>query len=224
VVGAVASLLLSRGASAQSSAGLDPQAAPDVVPSDPSVDATNPESGAPPVRPRPHGLVVESTLGVLAFAGQFRHVAPPAYWWRMQLGYEPTPWLMLFGAGELAFTDTGESQDESHTTAFPIWGISGGLRGTAHVTDRFAFYGQVEGGGLTADIAHNTLTVLGFRNAESFNASVGARVGVEWYQMDRHLALSASGGIEYATGFQKLVGPSDIPLLWSTGLALRYAF
>ena len=43
---------------------------------------------APPPRPRRKGLVLESTLGVLGFAGQFRHVAPPAYWLHAQLGYE----------------------------------------------------------------------------------------------------------------------------------------
>lgn len=183
-----------------------------------------PPDAPPPMRPRRHGLVVESTLGVLGFAGAFRHVAPPAYWWRAQLGYEPTSWLMIYGAGQLAFTDTGESQDASHTVAFAIWGLSGGLRATAHATERFAVYAQGEAGALTADIAHNTLTVLGFRNAESLNASFGARVGIEWYQVDRHLALSVSGGGEYASGFGKLFGPTDTPLLWSSGVALRYTF
>src|SRR5260221_435940 len=32
---------------------------------------------APPARPRRKGLVLESTIGVLGFSGQFRHVAPP---------------------------------------------------------------------------------------------------------------------------------------------------
>src|SRR5580658_878255 len=51
-------------------------------------------------RPRRPGLVLESTLGVLGFAGNFRHVAPPAYWVRGQLGYEVTRGLMLYVDGE----------------------------------------------------------------------------------------------------------------------------
>ena len=87
---------------------------------------------APPPRARRKGLVLESTLGVLGFGGQFRHVAPPAYWLHAQLGYEVTNWLMLFGEGELAFTDTGESQQESNSKVLPLWGFGGGARATFH--------------------------------------------------------------------------------------------
>jgi len=179
---------------------------------------------APPPRPRRKGLVLESTLGVLGFAGQFRHVAPPAFWMHTQLGYEVLGWLMLFGEGELAFTETSESQDESHTKAFPLWGVGGGARATLHATPRFALFAQGEIDGLLADVPHNALTVLGFRNAESLGLSFGARVGVEWYQIDRHLALTAQAGARDATGFAKVAAASDTPIMWDAALGLRYTF
>ena len=66
-------------------------------------------------RPRRPGLVLESTLGVLGFGGQFRHVAPPGFWMHMQLGYELFNWLMVFASGELTFT----SSDHSASTVLP---------------------------------------------------------------------------------------------------------
>jgi hypothetical protein len=131
---------------------------------------------------------------------------------------------MVYGEAEIAFTDTSESQSESSSRAFPIWGFGGGLRATIHATDRVAAYGQLEVGALQADVPHDALTILGFRKAESLNASFAARIGVEWYQMDRHLALFAALGGRDATGFAKVVGPSDFPIMWDASAGLRYTF
>jgi hypothetical protein len=178
----------------------------------------------PPLRPRHNGLVLESTLGVLGFVGEFRHVSPPAYWLHMQLGYEVLPWLMLFGEGELAYTDTSEVEDPSHATAFSIWGFGGGARATVHATDRVAFFGQASADALGANVPHDTLAIVGFRTAESLNASFGVRVGVEWYQMDRHMALALQVGARDAQGFQKFLDNSDFPLMWDAAAGLRYTF
>jgi hypothetical protein len=180
---------------------------------------------APPPRARRKGLVLESTLGVLGFGGQFRHVAPPAYWLHAQLGYEVTNWLMLFGEGELAFTDTGESQQESNSKVLPLWGFGAGARATFHATPRVGFFAQGEIDGLSADVPHNELTVLGFRNAESLGLSVGGRVGVQWYQIDRHMALTAQVGARDATGFAKVATTAgDTPIMWDAALGLGYTF
>jgi hypothetical protein len=179
---------------------------------------------APPPRPRRQGLVLESTLGVLGFAGQFRHVAPPAYWLHAQLGYEVRNWLMLFGEAELAFTETSESQDESHTKGLPLWGIGGGARATLHPTARVGLFVQGEIDGLEANVPHNALAVLGFRNAESFAPSFGARVGAQWYQLDRHLALTAQVGARDALGFAKVASTSDTPIMWDGALGVSYTF
>jgi hypothetical protein len=108
--------------------------------------------------------------------------------------------------------------------AFPMYGFGGGLRGTFHVTERVAFFVQGEAGALTAYVPHDSLEILGYREAESLNAQFGGRLGLEWYQIDRHLALTAQGGVRDATGFAKVVGESDIGLMWDAALGLRYTF
>lgn len=178
----------------------------------------------PPLRPRRKGLVLESTLGVLGFAGQFRHVAPAAYWLHAQLGYELFQWLMIFGSGEVGLTDTGESLDQSQSMAFALWGFDGGLRATIHASDRAAVYAQAEAGALMADVPHGSLGLLGFPNAETLKLAFGGRLGGEWYQMDRHMALFVAGGGRYAQGFAKVIGPADLPLLWDAGAGVRYTF
>jgi hypothetical protein len=190
------------------------------------VDSTLPDAppDAPPARPRKKGLVLESTAGVLGFAGAFRHVAPAGYWMHMQLGYELVRWLMVFADGELSFTDTGVSQDPTHLIAFPIYGFGAGLRATAHVTERLGLFVQGQGGELTAYVPQGALADLGYRNAESLDAEFCGRVGVEWYQVDRHLALTAQAGARDALGFAKVVGGSDLPLMWDGAVGLRYTF
>jgi hypothetical protein len=178
---------------------------------------------APPLRPRHKGLVLESTLGMLGFAGQFRHVAPTAPWLHAQLGYEVMPWLMLFGEGELAFTDTSEAEP-LNVHAFSIWGFGGGGRATFHATDRVAFFGQASVDALGANVPHDTLAIIGYRTAESLNASFGVRAGIEWYQMDRHLALTLQAGGRDAQGFQRFLASSDFPLMWDAAAGIRYTF
>jgi hypothetical protein len=142
----------------------------------------------------------------------------------MQVGYELLRWLMVFADGELAFTDTGVSQDPSHSIAFPIYGFGGGLRATAHMTERLALFVQGQGGALTAYVPHDALTILGYRNAENLNADLCGRIGLEWYQGDRHLALTAQAGVRDAFGFAKVVGGADLPLMWDGAVGVRYTF
>ncbi|HLK41087.1 MAG TPA: hypothetical protein VKU41_30260, partial [Polyangiaceae bacterium] len=193
-------------------------------------DARGPEDGtlstaelAPPVRPRHRGLVLETEAGALGFVGQFRHLAPTAFWLHAQLGYELANWLMLFGESELAFTDTSESEDQTHVRAFPIWGLGGGARVTIHASARVGVLVQGELGGMSADVPHDALTILGYRNAESFQPYVGARVGVELLQIDRHFTVIAHVGMRDATGFAKFT-QSDLPLMWDGGAGLSYTF
>ena len=176
----------------------------------------------PPERPRGRGLVLETTAGMLGFVGQFRHLAPPAYFMRAQLGYELLPWLQVFGEAELALTNTSEAEDPSHARAFPIWGFGGGARlgWRSKVVGAFV---QGDVGALTAVVPHGALTYLGFRGAESLGLDVGGRIGLEWYQRDRHLALTLQGGPRLAEGFGK-AGVSDVPLMWDTAVGLRYGF
>ena len=99
-----------------------------------------------------------------------------------------------------------------------------GGRATLHATDRVAFFGQLSIDALGANVPHDTLAIVGYRNAESLNASFGARVGIEWYQTDRHLALTLQGGGRDAQGFQKFLVSNDFPLMWDASAGIRYTF
>jgi hypothetical protein len=178
---------------------------------------------APPSRPRHKGLVLESTLGVLGFVGEFAHVSPPAFQLRTQIGYEVLDWLMFFGEGELAFAQATESLDIGQSFAFPIWGFGGGARATFHVSPRVALFVQGQMDALTADVPHDSLTILGFRNAESLSAAFGVRAGIEWFQMDRHLALCADGGARETPSFAKVTA-NDTSLMWDASVGMRYTF
>ena len=94
------------------------------------VDVPAPPAEAPPPPPYKKSLVVDSSLGALVFLGKFGKTAPPAPLIRTQVGYELFKWLMLFGEGELGFTDTSGCQDPPKTRAFPLFGFGGGARFT----------------------------------------------------------------------------------------------
>jgi hypothetical protein len=178
---------------------------------------------APPPPPRRKGLVLESGLGGLQFLGQFKHVSPLAPWAYTQLGFELFRWLMVYGYGELSFTDTSEAADETHARAFPMFGFGGGVRFTIHVTQRVALFAQGEAGAIQADVPRGALGILGYKSAESLGAAFGGRVGVEWYQVDRHMALGLGVGVRDLLGFQKSSG-GDTPLALDATAALRYTF
>jgi len=192
-------------------------------PPEPRLSAPPSPDEAPPPRPRRRGLLVESALGMLAFAGQFRHVAPPAYLMRTTLGFELLRWLTVLGESELAFTDTSESQDPSHSYAFPIWGVGGGLRASAPFGSRFSGFVEGDVGAMAAAVPHNALANLGFRGAESPGAAFGGGLGADWYPLDPHLALSIRAGARAALGFSA-VGAGDAPLMWDIAVGLRYVF
>ncbi len=179
---------------------------------------------APPPLPQKKGLVLETQLGGLAFLGKFGEVAPPAPWLTSQLGYEFFKWLMLYGYGEVGFTGTSNEQSESSAIYFPIYGFGGGLRFTVHVTERVALFAQANGGAMAADVPRDTLTFLGFHAAESLGLAVGGRLGVEWHQIDHHLALGLGVGVRDAFNFKIQSGESDLPLMLDASAAIRYTF
>lgn len=180
-----------------------------------------PEAPPPPARHK--GFVIEQTLGALGFVGQFGKVAHPALYIHTQFGYEIFRWLMLFAEGEFSFTDTSLATEPSKDRAFPIFGFGGGPRITIHPTDRFAFYLQGCVGGIFADVPSRALANLGYGNAESLGFYAGGRLGIEWYQLDRHMAIGLAGGTRYLPSFKKTFG-SDTPLAWDAEAALRYTF
>jgi hypothetical protein len=212
-----------------------PPAAPVIAPTsvdlekDTQSSALSAEAPAGPAEPPPpppykNTVVIDSSVGALVFLGQFGKTAPPAPWLHTQVGYEIFKWLMVFGEGELAFTDTSRAQDPPNTRAFPIFGFGGGTRLTVRFTDRFGVYLQGSLGAMKADIRTNALGVIGFKDAESLDLYLGGRVGIEWYQLDRHFALGVTSGLRNAEGFKRRGGGSDSPLAFDAGASIRYAF
>ncbi len=210
-------------AAAQPGASAEVSVAPVTAPEG-AIPPSNEIEEAPPPLPRKKGIVLDSSLGVLGFLGSFRRVAPSAPWFHTQLGYELFSWLMFFGEGDLAFTDTSNAQDPSKTRAFPIFGFGGGTRITVHSSERTAFYLESSLGLMKADVSNNAFAILGYRGAERLGFYIGGRLGFEWYQVNRHLAIGLGFGIKDATGFAHTIGGSDTPLLWDAGLSLRYTF
>jgi hypothetical protein len=179
---------------------------------------------APPLPPYKKTLVIDTSLGAIVFLGKFGQVAPPGPWLHTQVGYELFKFLMFYGEGELAFTDTSGTQSPPKTRAFPIFGFGGGARLTVRLTDRFGIYAQGGPGFMKADIRTRALEIIGYKNAQSLNLYFGGRIGVEWYQLNRHFALGLTAGLRDATGFARVSGGSDTPLLFDAGASIRYAF
>jgi hypothetical protein len=188
-------------------------------------DPNAPPPEAPPVAPYKKSIVLDSSIGAMAFFGEFGKVSPPGPYFRTQLGYEVLKWLMLFGEGELSFTDTSVREAPPRTRAFSIYGGGGGVRFTARFGERIGVYGQASVGLLTADVGKNALGNLGFRDAESLDTYLAGRLGFEWYQLDRHFALGLTFAARLAQGFGiTRVGTSDTPLIGDAAVSLRYAF
>jgi hypothetical protein len=180
---------------------------------------------APPVAPRKVGVLLESQLGILGFAGRLRNVAPPAFYSRIHAGYEPWEWLAVLAYSELAVTDTSRAQSAVARRAFPLFGFGGSLRGTWHVSTRLAVLAEASAGGLMADVGFGALGNLAFGDLESLGFTTGGRAGLEWHQVNPHLAFTLSGGTRYAPSTATtLAGVTDTPLLWDTTLGMRYAF
>jgi hypothetical protein len=188
----------------------------------PAAAAEEPEPEIAPPPPRRRGLVLESGLGALAFFSRFRHVAPVAPWMRIALGYEPFRYVMAFVEGELGFTDTSVAQDRDRR-AFAMGGFGAGVRGSFPLGRRVDVFAQVAIGAMKADVANRALADVGYANAESLGLTLGGRVGIDWFQVDRHLALGLLLGIRDAKGFQR-TGTSETPLAGDASAVLRYAF
>jgi hypothetical protein len=189
-------------------------------------DLTAPTPEAPPPQPYKKTFVLDSSIGALGFLGAFQKVSPWGPWLHTQLGYELLSWLMLYGEGDLAFTDTSNRVQPPETRSFPIYGFGGGTRFTVRFTDRFGIYAQAGLGAMKALVGQNVLGLFGFRDAESLGLYLGGRLGIEWYQIDRHFGLGLTFGARTPQGFAITgqAGGGGTPIALDTGVSLRYAF
>jgi len=186
------------------------------------VGKVEPAPEAPPPPPRRRGVVLESSVGLLAQLGPLSKVSPTAPWFHLQLGYEPLVFFMLFAESDIAFSDTSLANPPPDPRAYALYGFGGGARFTLHPTERIGVYAQGTIG--AARISEDVLRVYGYRDADALNPYFGAMLGLEWYQINPHYALALHGGIRsYASGLGR-ERSSDPALAAIFGLALRYAF
>ncbi len=211
---------LSATASADPASGLESDLGPKPPPKIDSVESLE----APPPPPRRSGLVLQGNLGGLFFPGAFGKLSPPAPHFRVALGYEIFRWLMVYGEGELAFGSTSVASDPPFVRAFPIWGFGGGVRGTVPIGSRVGLWLEAGPGLWSTQTATNALGVLGFKDAESLGLFVRGRIGVDWYQIDRHFALFLAGGARFAPSFTYSSGPAGAPIVAEGSVGIRYTF
>lgn len=177
---------------------------------------------APPPPPRAEGLVVETGLGALGHLGPLKNITPTAPRWYLHLGYEIFSWAMIFAEGDVSFMNTGFAAPPPQPRSFAFWGVGGGVRFTVRPADRFGIYLQGSAGG--AQATTDVLEIYGYTDADEFKPYFAGQLGLEWYQVSRHLALTANGGVRnYNEGLARLRS-TETALAWTGGVSLRYAF
>jgi hypothetical protein len=176
---------------------------------------------APPLPPRDHGFVVESSVGALGHLGPLKNVSPVSPWFHLQFGYEPLSFLMVYAESDLVFSNTSYANPPPEPRAYALYGFGGGLRLTVKPHDRFGIY--VTGSAGIARINEDLLFVYGYPNADRWNLYYGGELGLEWYQVNPHMALALHGGVRnYDAGLGRVNGPMS--LAWISGVSLRYVF
>jgi hypothetical protein len=186
------------------------------------IGETEEEEEAPPLPPRPHGFVVESSVGALGHLGPLKNISPISPWFHLQFGFEPLEWLMAFAEGDLIFSNTSYAHPPPEPRAYVFYGFGGGLRLTVKPTDRFGIYVQGDIG--AARIDEDVLFAYGYQKADRLGLYFGGDLGLEWYQVSRHYAIALHGGVR---DYQAVLGrtlSNQQALAWTGGLSLRYVF
>jgi hypothetical protein len=190
-------------------------------PSQTDAAASSPAEEAVTLPPRRHGLVIEGSVGALGHLGDMRHVSPIAPWFRLQLGYEPLDWLMVYGAADVALSSTSYAQRPPEKRGYALFGMSAGARLAWQPISVLGFYLQADAG--LASVDQDVLATYGYPDADRLRPFVGGMLGIEWFQVSPHYALAVYGGArDYVQNFERRNG-SRPPIAWVSGLALRYA-
>jgi hypothetical protein len=185
-------------------------------------DGGETEGDAPPPPPREKGFVLESSIGVMGQLGHLKNITPAAPWFGLRFGYEPLSWLMVFAESDLFVASTSYANPPPPPRSFAFFSFGAGFRLTVRPIDRVGVYlqGSLGGGRATKDV----LEIYGYENAEELGIYQSAELGLEWYQINPHLALALHGGTRHYPRVLKRVRASQPPLAWLSGLALRYTF
>jgi hypothetical protein len=150
---------------------------------------------APPPPPRKKGFVLESSIGVMGQVGHLKHITPNAPWFGLRFGFEPLRWLMVFVESDLFVASTSYAHPPPSPRSFAFWNGGAGFRLTVRPVDYIGVYLQGS-----------------------------AELGLEWYQINPHLALALHGGVRNYPRVLKRDRDSQPPMTWLSGVGLRYTF
>lgn len=178
---------------------------------------------APPeLPPRRHGVVVEGSAGALGHLGNMRDVSPVAPWFRLQVGYELFDWLMLFGQGDVALSSTSYAQRPPDKRSYALFAFGAGARLSWQPFSAVGFFLQGDAG--FASVDEDVLVTYGYPDADRLRPFVGGFLGVDWFQLSPHYALSVGGGArDYFQNFERVYGTRP-PIAWLGSVAIRYTF
>ncbi len=185
-----------------------------------STDADDAESPPPP--PRKKGFVLESSIGVMGQLGHLKNITPTAPWFGLRFGFEPLRWLMVFTEADLFVASTTYARQPPPPRSFVFWNVGAGLRLTIKPTDRIGVYLQASVG--VGRATEDVLELYGYQHAEELGLYESGELGVEWYQVNPHLALALHGGVRDYPRTLKRDRDEQPPLAWLSGLGLRYTF
>jgi hypothetical protein len=188
----------------------------------PADSATPGPEEAPPPPPHRHGVTIESSIGALTYLGPLQHITPTSPWFHLKLGFEPWRWLLVFAETDQVFSTTSYAHPPPPPRTYRMYGFGGGLRFTVKFIERLG--GYVEGSGGIAEASTDVLEVYGYTHATEWSPYFGGRLGLEWYPVNPHLAVSAHGGVRSYQAGLKREQSQELALAVLGGLALRYTF
>lgn len=192
------------------------------APEEPDAVTSDAELEAPILAPRHHGVVIEGSAGALGHLGNMRNVSPVAPWFRLQVGYELLDWLMLFGQGDVALASTALANRPPEKRGYALFGFGAGARLSWQPFTAVGFYLQGDAG--FSSINQDVLSTYGYPDADRLRPFAGGSLGIEWFQLSPHYALSVAGGArDYFQNFERVYG-SRPPIAWFSTVAIRYAF
>jgi hypothetical protein len=196
------------------------EAEPGATPAD---QGGTPAEEQPLPAPRRHGFVLESGIGFVTQVGSLAHIAPTAPDFQLRFGYEVLSWLMPFIEADIAFANTAYASEPPPPRSYFHFGAGAGARFTLPVGRILAVFAQGSVG-LAAISEQNVLSIYGFPDADEPNLYLDGRIGLEWYQVNPHLALGFHGGIRsYGQGLTRERG-GEAPIAVLASANLRYAF
>lgn len=176
--------------------------------------------GPPLLPPRRHGWAFEGSVGALGHLGNMRRVSPVAPWFRLQVGYEPLDWLMLLAQGDLSFSSTSLGQRPPEVRGYALFGLGVGVRFAWQPFEALGFFLQGDAG--AASVTEDVLASYGYPDADRLRPFAGGSLGVDWFQLSPHYALSLSGGArDYFHTFDRINGDRP-PWVWHAAVAIRY--